>query len=325
MIVGDIEIEPLAAESMGVRSMCLRLSTPDVSMVLDPSAALSMRYGLEPHPAEYRRLETSLQSIFVAARKADVISISHYHYDHVRPGFTNFRYNFSSREELQRMFEGKTVLAKDNRENINASQRRRGFYFQKDVGDIVDEIRWADGQSYSFGQTTVSYSRPLPHGPSASELGYVIATRVAHGDRQVLFVPDVQGPVDRESLSYCISVKPDIALVGGPPLYLDRFEESHRQAALYSLAVMAPLFPLLVVDHHLMRSSEWHAWLSPVMNAATRAGNKVMTMGELAGVEVSCLEANRESMYSDMPPSEEFMKWAGEDDDYKEQNKPPLD
>lgn len=325
MILGDIEIAPLAAESMGLRSMCTKVVTPDLTIVFDPSAALSMRYGLEPHPVEYRQLERSLQSIFVEARKADVISISHYHYDHVRPGFTNFRYNFSSQEELQRMFEGKTVLAKDNRENINASQRRRGYYFERDIKTVTDDIRWADNQSYTFGTTTVSFSPPLPHGPSASELGYVLATAVSCHGKRFLFVPDVQGPVDRDSLSYCLSEGPDVAIVGGPPIYLSQFQESHRQTALYSLVRMASAIPLLVIDHHLIRSADWEEWLAPVKDASIRAGNRVMTMAELASAEITCSETNRKELYSNQPPDEQFMTWVASDDEYKEQNRPPID
>lgn len=324
MIVGDIEIKPLAAESMGTRSMCTKVITPDLTIVFDPSAALSGRYGLEPHPAEYRQLEQSLQSIFASTRSADVVSVSHYHYDHVRPGFTNFRYNFSSLEELQRLFEDKIVLAKDNRENINASQRRRGFYFERDIKVVADDIRWADGQSYTFGATKVTYSPPLPHGPNSSELGYVLATTVSYEGKRFLFVPDVQGPVDRDSLSYCMSVEPDVAIVGGPPIYLSQFQESHRQTALYSLVRLASTIPVLAVDHHLTRSSDWEKWISPVIEAGSRAGNRVLTMAQLADTNDNCMEANRKELYLDQPPDEEFMQWVASDDEYKEQNRPPI-
>lgn len=325
MIVGDIEITPLAAESMGSRSMCTKVVTPGLTIILDPSAALSMRYGLEPHPLEYRQLEQSLRSIIEATRGADAVSISHYHYDHVRPGFTNFRYNFSSREELQRMFGGKMVLAKDNRENINASQRRRGFYFERDIGEATKDIRWADGQSFTFGTTTITYSPPLPHGPNAQELGYVLATTVSCRDKRFLFVPDVQGPVDRGSLSYCRSVEPDVAIVGGPPTYLSQFRETYRQTALYSLVTLASEVPILAIDHHLMRSADWEAWIDPVKEAAARAGNRVLTMAELAGVDNNCMEAYRREQYSNQPPSDQFMKWVASDDEYKEQNHPPAE
>ncbi|GAF81471.1 unnamed protein product, partial [marine sediment metagenome] len=162
MKIGSIEVSPLAAESMGVRSLSTLVTTPDVTILLDPSAALARRNGLEPHPLEYQALLRSLERIFVAARRADVLSISHFHYDHVRPGFTDFQYIFSSREELKRMFESRKVFAKDNRENINTSQRRRSFFFQREMKEVATELQWADGKTFTFGETTVKYSQALP-------------------------------------------------------------------------------------------------------------------------------------------------------------------
>ncbi|MHA2378339.1 MAG: MBL fold metallo-hydrolase [Candidatus Thorarchaeota archaeon] len=325
MRVGEIEVVPLASESLGVRSLCTRVSTPDVTLLLDPSAALAMRGRREPHPREYHRLMNTLERISVEARKADILSVSHYHYDHVRPGFTNFRYNLSSRDELKRMFQDKIVFAKDNRDNVNASQRRRGFFFEKDVGTVAEEIRWVDGRSYSFGETKIIHSHPLPHGPMDTNLGYVIATIIEHAGKRVLFAPDVQGPVVSDTLRHMLSISPDAAIVGGPPIYLKKFKDADRHAALASLTRLASCVPILGVDHHLMRSKEWREWLLPVMNAASKAGNRVMTMAEMVGLEPDCLENIRENLYSMYPPSAEFMNWVNATDEYKSRNHPPLD
>lgn len=300
------------------------VSTPDVKLLLDPSAALAMREGREPHPREYHRLMKTLEQILVEARRVDILSVSHYHYDHVRPGFTNFRYNLSSRDELQRVFQDKIVFAKDNRENVNPSQRRRGFFFEKDVSGVAEEIRWVDGQSYSFGETTVSHSKPLPHGPIDTNLGSIIATTVEHAGSRVLFAPDVQGPVVSDTLSFILSNNLDAAIVGGPPVYLKRFEDTHRHAALASLMELAARIPILVVDHHLMRSKGWKEWLNPVTNAASKAENTVMTMAEMAGLEPYCMESIREDLYSMYPPRPEFMNWVNATDKYKAGNLPPI-
>ncbi len=301
-----------------------KVSTPDITILLDPSAALAMRGGLEPHPQEYHLLMKSLERIFIEARTSDVLSVSHYHYDHVRPGFTDFRYNLSSREELQRIFEGKLVFAKDNREHVNASQRKRGFYFERDVKGVAEEIRWSDGKAFSFDETNVLCSRPLPHGPIETNLGYVIATTIEHLDTRMLFAPDVQGPLVKDTLDYMLSLQPDVAIVGGPPIYLNRFSDSQKQSALSSLRLLASRVSLLIVDHHLMRSNEWDIWLHPVMEEARKAGNEVKTMAEMAGLEIASLEAKRKDLYSLDPPSTEFMTWVEATDEYKSRNLPPL-
>ena len=89
MKLGEIEINPLAAESLGVRSLCTHVVTPDISILFDPSVALAKRYNLEPHPTEYLALKRTLSNIFQVATDSDILSISHYHFDHVRPGFDN--------------------------------------------------------------------------------------------------------------------------------------------------------------------------------------------------------------------------------------------
>jgi predicted metallo-beta-lactamase superfamily hydrolase len=322
--VGEIEVVPLAAESLGVRSFSTLIKTPDLRLVLDPSAALAMRERLEPHPFEYQTLMKSLERIFVESRKADVLSISHYHYDHVRPGFTDFRYNMSSREELQRMFEGKIILAKDNRDNINPSQRRRGFYFEKDVQPSSEEIHWSDGRTFEFGATRVICSKPLSHGPTDTKLGYVVATSIEYERNSVMFAPDLQGPVVRNDLEYILSTSPDILLVGGPPIYIKRFEAQHRQSALLSLTRLVTEIPHVVVDHHLMRSKDWLQCMNPIKAAAKRAGNKVTSVAESLEIENNCMESMRSSLYSEHPPRSEFLHWTEATDEYKKNNLPPI-
>lgn len=325
MKVGPIEVMPLAAETMGVRSLCTKVATPDVTILLDPSAALAKRYSLEPHPFEYQKLLEVLDSIFVESRKADVLSISHYHFDHVRPGFTNYRYNFSSREELQRLFEGKLVFTKDYRDKINPSQRRRGFYFEKDVSQVVKEIKWADNNTFTFGDTSITYSQPLPHGPKDTRMGFVLATVIAFENTRIVFAPDVQGPIVETTTSFLQSCNADVMIVGGPPTYLSQWLQSDSDLAMKSLIKLGASSKVLVIDHHLMRSIEWNQWIQPVVKSSSDKGNKVLTMAELAGRDIRCMEAERQDLYASAPPEEDFMNWTKATDEYKMQNMPPLD
>ena len=324
MNIDEIEVSPLAAESLGVRSLCTLIRTPDVSILFDPSAALAKRYNLEPHPDEYLALQSSLERIDLAIKEADIISISHYHYDHVRPGFTNYLYNLSTQNERKQSLTGKVVFAKDNRENINSSQRRRAFFFQKDIKSVVKELQWVDDRKFVFGNTTITYSKPLPHGPVGSALGYILATTVEYLGTRILFAPDVQGPIVRDTLSYILSQEPSVALIGGPPIYLSNFRKSELESALYCLSNLASTIPILVVDHHIMRDSKWDEWMRPILSVAEGSGNQTTTMAELSGRENKCLEAHRIDLYESAPPSEEFLRWAQATEEYKIQNMPPL-
>ncbi len=77
MYLNEIEVIPIAAESLGVRSLCTMVRTPDISILLDRSAALAKRYGLEPHPLEYQALQSSMGEIRFHAKKECPSSPSH--------------------------------------------------------------------------------------------------------------------------------------------------------------------------------------------------------------------------------------------------------
>ena len=324
MKIGEIEITPLAAESLGTRSLCTHVSTPDVSILFDPSAALAKRFKLEPHPTEYIALKRSLRAITKTAAKSDILSVSHYHYDHVRPGFENCLYNLSTGTERREMFAGKVVLAKDNRENINPSQRKRGFYFEKDIQKVASRIEWADDRIFKFNDTKIIYSPPLAHGPVNTFLGYVLATSVEYGDSRFMFTPDVQGPIVEKSLQYIQLMAPDLLIVGGPPLYLSQFTDHERELAQNSLLLLASTIPILVVDHHLMRDKSWKKWMQPIREKAEESGNRVLTMAELSGANNITLEAEREELYRNDPPTEEFLTWAQSTEEFKLKHLAPI-
>jgi hypothetical protein len=222
------------------------------------------------------------------------------------------------------MFADKIVLTKDNRENINPSQRRRGFYFEKDIKDVVTKIEWADDRSFKFDDTKLTYSPPLPHGPADSRLGFVLATIVEYSGSRFMFAPDVQGPIVQDTLQYILRVAPNLLILGGPPIYLSRFTDKEKEVARNSLIVLASTIPTLVVDHHLMRDKTWEDWMAPVLNASEKADTKVLTMAELSGSENLLLEAEREERYKTNPPSEEFMNWTQATEEFKLKHPPPV-
>ena len=86
---------PLAAESLGVRSMCTYIQTPDIKILVDPGVSLGPRSGLFPHPREYVCLKKCRENIARYSDEADVVTISHYPFDHCTPTFTDYVWNFS--------------------------------------------------------------------------------------------------------------------------------------------------------------------------------------------------------------------------------------
>ena len=129
----NIKVTPLAAESFGVRSMCTYVETPDAKILLDAGVSLCPnRFGLPPHPEEFRAIMESRKKIAGAAEKAEVVTLSHYHFDHHTPSFGDWLSQWTEpTETARRIYQDKVVLIKNPRENINPSQRQRGWLFQK--------------------------------------------------------------------------------------------------------------------------------------------------------------------------------------------------
>ncbi|HDJ38475.1 MAG TPA: MBL fold metallo-hydrolase, partial [Methanosarcinales archaeon] len=81
-----MEITPLAFDSFGARSMATVIETDDLSILIDPGVALGpSRHRLPPHPLEIKRERELWQDINDHAARADVLVVSHYHYDHHNP------------------------------------------------------------------------------------------------------------------------------------------------------------------------------------------------------------------------------------------------
>lgn len=116
----SLSFEPVWFDSLGAKSSCVLVKTSDVSILIDPGIAV-----MQPSfPAsEEEKMEWAMEGerrIKKAGGKADVIIISHYHYDHYFPEDFN-------------IYRGKTLLVKNPNEYINDSQRRRAEYFYSNL------------------------------------------------------------------------------------------------------------------------------------------------------------------------------------------------
>lgn len=316
---GEIRVLPLAFESFGVRGMATLVETDDIKLVIDPGSALGPRFNLSPHEREYLALANSRRLIMEAARGADVLTISHYHFDHYVPSFEDWTWTWSSPELAERLYRGKTVLAKDTSSNINFSQRKRGYMFQKLNSEIVDKIETADGKKFEFGQTTLEFSKPVFHGARDSQLGYVLMLTVRTPGCSFVHASDVQGPIDEEALRLVLNQHPDMLVIGGPPLYLRNFKIDERSLAkaLDNMAKLVRGVPITVIDHHLLRSVDYAEYLRPVRAEAEKHEHEVYSASELVGQDPQLLEAMRKELHAQEPMSREWYKRL-EKGEYKE-------
>jgi predicted metallo-beta-lactamase superfamily hydrolase len=221
--------------------------------------------------------------------KADVIIITHYHYDHHNP-----------RQDLEAIYRDKLVIAKDYRANINVSQRIRGSRFHKLIEGLAGRIEVADGRSFRFGDTVIECSKPVFHGLD-DRLGYVVEVYIEDSEASFLYTSDVEGPAVDSQLDFILSKRPEIVYVDGPMIYMlgQAYSDDALARATSNLTYIASFVKALVLDHHLLRDYGWMDWMHEVFEVARNFGTWVGTAAEFMGLKPLLLEACRKKLYEE--------------------------
>lgn len=293
-----MEIRLLAFESMGVRSMATYIQTRDAAILIDPSAALApRRFGLPPHIIEAQRLLEAFRVIEEFARDSNIVIVTHYHYDHHDPG------KYMDLEVLR----GKKLFIKDPENNINFSQRRRAKRFLSKVKGIVTSIENADSREIFVGRTRIVFSEPQPHGENP-RLGYVLQICIDDGEDRVLYTSDIEGAPLDVHIEFFYRCRPRIAIVDGPPTYLEGFRysiDSIKRCVENLAHIVSTLneLEIMVLDHHLARDPSYRDRISKIIQVAIEKGKRVVLASEFMGVETLLLEASRRELYEKDPRS----------------------
>jgi uncharacterized protein len=308
--------------------MCTLVETPDVTILLDAGVSLApYRFSLLPHPLEFQAIASLRSRIAEAANKAQVVTISHYHFDHHTPSYEDWLVNWTQDGETARqIYQDKKVLMKSPRENINASQRQRALMFQRTGGKYAKTLEPADGKAFTFGGTTLSFSIAVPHGPEDSMLGWVVMATVECGGERFLHAPDVQGPMAKQTADFILSEKPDVAMVGGPPYYLGGFKVDDGQIlkGTKHLSCIIESVPVTILEHHALRDAAWQERTQSLFEAAQKSGHRLFTAAEYLGHENLFLESKRRQLYAEQPPSKEFIMWTRTSEAQISRIKPPI-
>src|SRR5438132_10402414 len=127
-------------------------------------------------------------------------------------------------------------LAKDIRCNITTARMCGCWMFKQSAEKWAEKIESANNRTFDFGKTTIRFPPPQPHGEDESGLGWVLPCIVEKSGEKIVFAPDVQGPVSKETVKVILDEKPSLVILGGPPTYLQGFrigEEFFRTALVH--------------------------------------------------------------------------------------------
>jgi uncharacterized protein len=274
-----VRVMPLAADSLGVRSMATYVEAGALRLLIDPGATLApRRFGLAPSPEEEEALARARLRIEAYAVRATHVAVSHFHADHFRAD--------------PAIYAGRHVWAKDPRA-ADRHQAVQGREFWRAVGPHC-RLETAEGQTASLDGATIRFSPPLPHGQDGSEFGHVVAVTVDDGMRFV-HASDLQGPASPVATAYLLRERPDLVYLSGPPTYLQaQVGPEVVQRAIDNLVrLVGETGCRVIVDHHAVREPRFRDRLASAFDTG-----RVVTAAEYIGKLNECLEARRAALWA---------------------------
>jgi predicted metallo-beta-lactamase superfamily hydrolase len=278
-----MKIIPLAADSLGVRSMATYVEAGGTGLLLDPGATLApSRYGLPPAQEEWEALRRANDRISAYAARAKYIFLSHYHEDHFRTDPVNYA--------------GRIVLAKDPRRMVTGLQSKRAQELWKALeGQAV--IQPADSVTLTTRDLDLAVSPPLPHGHEGTMMGYVVALTVTdhHEHQRFVFASDVQGPLSPVATAWLIQARPTTLYLSGPPSYIERElgAAAIERAVDHLCRVIDATGCRVIMDHHAVRDLRFQTRFARLFETG-----RVSTAAALLGLAAQPLEARRQQLWA---------------------------
>jgi uncharacterized protein len=278
-----MKVVPLAADSLGVRSMATYVEARRTGVLIDPGACLAAsRFNLPPADAEWEALKGANDRITAYGERAGIVVITHYHDDH-------FRHEPSA-------YTGRWVLAKDPRRMIAGQQARRASELWRAI-DRKARLETADGREHDGLDLSLKISPPLPHGIEGTTLGYVVAvTIVDHAEHdRFVFASDVQGPLSAVATAYLIRERPHLLYLSGPPSYI----EAHLGTPLIDRGienlrrVVDATSCRVIMDHYALRDARAAERFARLWETG-----KVTTAAAYLGLPEMALESKRAALWA---------------------------
>jgi uncharacterized protein len=276
-------VVPLAAESLGVRSMATYVECGDTRILIDPGATLApSRFNLAPADEEWEALRGANDRISAYAARASLIFVSHYHEDH-------FRHDTG-------LYAGRRVWAKDPTRHIEGTQARRAVTLWRALGGPGAPDA-AEGRRLETAEAVLQASPPLSHGPDGTPLGYVVALTIEDRRAGTRFVhaSDVQGPLSPVAAAYLARQRPTLLYLSGPPAYLESQlgREPIDRGIEHLRRIIDQTGCRVILDHYALRDAAY-----PERFRLLWETGRVVTAAGFLGRPDTPLEARRLELWS---------------------------
>ncbi len=278
-----MDIVPLAFDSMGARGMSFYVKTKGAKILVDPGVNLAPnRHKLAPHPLEEEAKKKMWRRIELSALDSDIVVLTHFHYDHLNPdGYS--------------VFYGKEIFLKHPEKNLNYNQMRRASLLLEDIKGKARQVRYADGQLFSTGNLIVEFSRAVPHGIDTRR-GCVVQLYLEDPTCKFLYTSDVEGANLDVQIRFVIDKNPEILFIDGPAITFPNSRTHRIEEILKGTDTRT-----IVVDHHIMRETNWREYLKGSIDLSLAKGGKLISAAEFGGEKENLLEARRVELYRRFP------------------------
>ncbi len=285
-----MKFTPLAAESLGARSMACFLETETCRILIDPGVALARaRYNRSPHHLEKFCHKKLLDRITCYAHISDVIIITHYHPDHF----------ISNDPEI---YKNKILLLKNPNQDIDSEQRSIAFEFLKSIEGQAKEINYVDGRMWQYRDVFFTFSQPVPH-EYTKEDSWVIMVSIRHENQVFLFSSDIQGISHPESNNFIRLQRPTLLYLNGPLTYLKgnpKLKRIVEQTQIHLKEIVEyPEIKQIIIDHHLLRDKDWQTHMLPFLSLGKNRSIPIQTAAEYRGDIIYPLESRRSLLYQE--------------------------
>lgn len=278
-----MNVVPLAADSLGVRSVATYVECGATRVLIDPGAALgASRFNLPPADEEWEALKRANDRISGYAARASVVFVSHYHEEH-------FRYDGG-------IYRDRNVWAKDPGRLASRSQRQRAAKLWQAI-QADCRLDTAEGRRLETPDAVLSASPPLSHGPDGTDLGHVVALTITDRREGFRFVhaSDVQGPLSRVATAYLIRERPHLLYLSGPPAYLEaQLGPAAIDQGIANLTrIVEATGCRVIMDHHAVRDAGYRERFRALWESG-----RVVTAAGFLGLPDAALESARRALWS---------------------------
>lgn len=271
-----MDVIPLAAESLGVRSMATLVDTGGVRVLIDPGAALARnRYGLPPTPAERQAYEEASARIIGTLCQVDAVVVTCYREEHLNL--------------LPYVLSSAAVYLK---EPGDAGERRNAKELLQRLERTGRSFELVTGNTVNWRDVSLTFSPPLPEGHPGS--GPVMAVAVKSKDRCFVHGSDVQGPLSPTAVEWFLEQRPDLVYLSGAATYRMGFEDAPLASADLKTcrAHLAALLRFsgcrVILDHLLFRDPAGKRWFADLFD-----DGRVQSAAGYLGLPEQPLEARR--------------------------------